>query len=216
MEPLRRVVTAPSDGSTTGQVGSVFWIHGRQEGIAGKVVAMTVWVGLLRGVNVGGANKLPMKDLRASIEWLGYRNVESYIQSGNLIFESDAQEERVVSDLRRLIEDRHGLTVPVVARTFSEMEAALIGHPSANGDVDPKLLHVAFLDRAPDDPGSVAADAWAPDLWSVSGRELYLTYPNGSARSKMTIDRFEKPWGVTATARNLNTVAKIVDLAARR
>jgi uncharacterized protein (DUF1697 family) len=104
----------------------------------------------------------------------------------------------------------------VVARTIAEMEAAFVGHPSANGDIDHKLLHVAFLDRAPEDPGSVAADAWWPDRWSVSGRDLYLTYPNGSARSKMTIDRFERSWEVTATARNLNTVGKLVHLAALR
>ncbi len=177
---------------------------------------MTAWIALLRGVNVGGANKVAMKDLCASVESLGYEEVVTYIQSGNLIFESDDAEDRVVARLREVIENRHGLSVPVVARTLSEMKAALAGHPDAGGDLDGKLLHVAFLDRIPQDAGGVEAGAWLPDRWSRTGRELFLTYPGGSARSKMTIDRFEKPWGVTATARNLNTVAKLVELAASR
>ena len=177
---------------------------------------MTVWIASLRGVNVGGANKLPMKELRASVESLGYRDVATYIQSGNLVFQSDDAEETIVAAPRDLLGDRHALSVPVVARTLAEMKAALAGHPDAGGDIDPKLLHVAFLDRAPKDPGGVEADAWLPDRWSLTGRELFLTYPEGSARSKMTLNRFEKPWGVIATARNLNTVAKLVELATSR
>lgn len=175
---------------------------------------MTVWIALLRGINVGGANKLPMKDLRASVESLGYRNIATYIQSGNLIFESDEAEDTIVAALGDIMGERHGLCVPVVVRTLAEMEAALAGHPG--GEIHPKFLYVAFLDRVPHDPGGVEADAWLPDRWSLTGRELFLTYPHGSARSRMTIDRFEKPWGVTATARNLNTVAKLVELATLR
>ncbi len=179
-------------------------------------LGMTVWIALLRGINVGGANKLPMKDLRASVESLGYRDVATYIQSGNLVFESDEAEDTIVAALRDMIGERHGLSVPVVVRTLVEMEAALAGHPDAAGDIDPKLLHVAFLDRVPHDAGGVEADAWLPDRWSLTGRELFLNYPHGSARSRMTIDRFEKPWEVTATARNLNTVSKLVELATLR
>lgn len=180
---------------------------------------MTVWVGLLRGVNVGGGNRLVMADLRVSIESLGYTDVATYVQSGNLVFAGpDTEDEAtVVARLRDVLAARHGLTVPVVVRTGAELAALDRRHPLDDGTVEPKLLHVAFLDRAPD-PAAVATvdvDAWLPDRWAVAGRELFLAYPAGSARSKMTIDRFERPWGVTATARNVNTVAKLAELAHR-
>jgi uncharacterized protein (DUF1697 family) len=176
---------------------------------------MTTWIALLRGINVGGGNRLSMKDLRSSVESLGYSQVATYIQSGNIVFDSDEGADAIVDALRVVIAERHGLAIPVVVRTLPEMEAALAGHPERDSEIDPKLLHVAFLDRAPEDPDGVEADAWLPDRWSLEGRELFLTYPDGSARSKMTIERFEKPWAVTATARNLNTVAKLVELAGR-
>ncbi len=179
---------------------------------------MTIWIALLRGINVGGANKIAMRDLRASVASLGFDDVETYIQSGNLVFERDASEAAIGADLRRVLVEEHGLDVPVVVRAADEFGAAADRHPDAGGDVDPKLLHVAFLDRAPEPAAvdAVAPDEWAPDRWSVVGRDLFLTYPGGSARSKMTIDRFERAWDVTATARNLNTVARILELARSR
>ena len=181
---------------------------------------MTTWVALLRGINVGGANKVAMKDLRASVSSLGYADVVTYIQSGNVVFDTgdDATESAVNEAIRSLLVETHGLEVPVVVRTATEFEGAADRHPDADGGIDPKLLHVAFLDRTP--AAAAVADLdpqeWDPDRWSLVGRELYLTYPDGSARSKMTIDRFERPWGVTATARNLNSVRKIVELARSR
>jgi hypothetical protein len=81
--------------------------------------------------------------------------------------------------------------------------------------IDPKLLHVAFLDRLNTDlSDGPDSDRWLPDRWAIEGRELFLAYPGGSARSKMTIEQFERPWDVTATARNLNTVVKLAEMAA--
>lgn len=179
---------------------------------------MSTWIVLLRGINVGGSNKIAMADLRASLTDAGFDDVATYIQSGNLLFDSELAEPGVVETTRRALVDRHGLDVPVVARTRAEVEGVADRHPDAAGDIDPKLLHVAFLDR---EPGAsvideIGVDTWAPDRWSLDGRELFLTYPDGSARSKMTIDRFEQPWAVTATARNLNTVRKLVELARSR
>ncbi len=179
---------------------------------------MTTWIGLLRGINVGGNNKIAMADLRVSLSNAGLHDVATYIQSGNLLFESDFAESDVVATLRTVLVEQHDLDVPVVARTLDELERVAARHPDEAGAIDPKLLHVAFLDRAPAPEAvrTVETDAWAPDRWTVEGRELFLTYPEGSARSKMTIDRFEKPWSVTATARNLNTVRKLVDLGRSR
>lgn len=179
---------------------------------------MTVWIGLLRGVNVGGTNKLPMAEFRASVESAGCREVSTYIQSGNVVFDAGGDEQSVVECLRKVLADRHGLDVPVVVREASEIESVAARHPFTDEIADPRLLHVAFLDRVPDqaDLPLIDTDAWAPDRWAVDGRELFLAYPNGSGRSKMTLERFERPWGVTATARNLNTVAQLAGLARGR
>ena len=175
---------------------------------------MTAWVALVRGVNVGGGNRLPMAELRASIESLGYDDVTTYIQSGNVVFCTDEAEHDIVDRIRAVVADRHGLSVPVVVRAGDELAGLADRHPFAADGIDPKLLHVAFLDRRPDVAGGPDPDRWLPDRWAVAGRELFLAYPGGSARSKMTIDQFERPWGVTATARNLNTIVKLADLVA--
>lgn len=173
---------------------------------------MTGWVALLRGVNVGGGNRLPMADFRDSVEALGYADVTTYIQSGNVVFRTDESETEIVERLRGVLSDRHGLAVPVVVRSGDELAGVVARHPFAGDRLDPKLLHVAFLDRAPDPADGPDEDRWSPDRWALVGRELYLAYPGGSARSKMTIEQFERSWGVTATARNLNTVAKLAEM----
>lgn len=182
---------------------------------------MTIWVGLLRGVNVGRGNRLPMADFRTSVAGLGYTDVATYVQSGNVVFRDgrdavgEADEATIAARLRAVLADSHGLSVPVVVRTAAELAAIDGSHPLDDGTVDPKLLHVAFLSGAPApaDIDRIDATEWLPDRWVLEGRHLFLAYPNGSARSKMTIDRFERAWGVTATARNLNTVARLVAMA---
>jgi uncharacterized protein (DUF1697 family) len=173
---------------------------------------VTVWVALLRGVNVGGGNRLPMADLRSSVESLGYDGVATYIQSGNVVFRSGHDEPGIVDALRTVLAERHGLSVPVVVRAAGELAGAAGRHPFDDGSIEPKHLHVAFLDRRPDLAAGPDPDDWLPDVWAVDGRELFLAFPNGSARSTMTIQRFERLWGVTATARNLNTVARLVEM----
>lgn len=176
---------------------------------------MTTWVALLRGVNVGGGNRLAMADLRQSVRSLGYTDVATHIQSGNVVFAADDDEPTIVGRLRRVLDADHGLAVPVVVRQGRNLVGVAGRHPFVRDGIDPKFLHVAFLDRQPADSRGPAADRWLPDRWALDGRELFLAYPHGSARSKMTIDQFERAWGVAATARNLNTVAKLADLAAR-
>ena len=179
---------------------------------------MTRWVGLLRGVNVGGHNKLPMADFRSSVEALGFADVSTYIQSGNVVF-TDAggrSEAEVVEMIRGALVERHDLAVPVVCRSAEELCAVTDVHPDGDGPIDPKFLYVAFLDVEPtaDQIASIDPGLYDPDRWLVEGREIYLTYPKGSGRSKVTIQLFEKPFAAAATARNLNTVRKFAALAA--
>lgn len=173
---------------------------------------MSRWVALLRGVNVGGANRLPMADLRASLTARGLADVATYVQSGNIAVTAGADhDERSIGSLVGLaIADDHGLSLPVVVRAADHLAEVAARHPDADGGIDPKLAHVVFLDRLPDAVADVPDPAaFAPDRWRLDGREVYVTYPNGSGRSKLTIDVFERAWGVTATARNLNTVRKL-------
>ena len=178
-------------------------------------------IALLRGINVGGRNVLAMADLRAVMHDLGFDNVATYIQSGNVVFDvagAAAQDEPAFAEgIATSIAQRHGLSVRVVLRSVGELARAAVGHPDADSGIDAKLLHVAFLDAAPSAAAVGALDPgpYEPDRWTVVGRDVYVRYPNGSARSKLTLDVFERAFGVTATARNLNTVRKLVELAAK-
>ncbi len=179
---------------------------------------MTRWIALLRGINVGGHNRLPMADLRATASSLGHRNVTTWIQSGNLVFDSDESSPQVLAaELASAIEDRHGLRVPVVLRTREELAAIVGRHPGLGEDVPSKLLQVVFLSDSPppDRVASLDPDSHAPDRWELHGREIFISYPEGSARSKLTIDVFERAFGVTATARNVNTVDRLVEIGGR-
>jgi len=181
---------------------------------------VTCWIALLRGINVGRTNRLPMADLRSTIEALGCRDVATYIQSGNVVFEASDQldefdEPTLASLIGRSVVERHGLDVPIVLRTAAEIARIAGAHPDATSGIDPKLLHVMFLDHPPLNDVHAAIDPalYEPDGWTVDGRQIYVRYPNGSARSKLTIDVFEKAFDVTATARNLNTVRKLAEIA---
>jgi uncharacterized protein (DUF1697 family) len=176
---------------------------------------VTRWIALLRGVNVGGGNKIAMPALRASCEAHGFERVATYIQSGNLVFESDGDEAAVTAALRQILREQHALNVAVVVRTAREMARVPDKHPGLVDHIDPKYLQVHFLDRKvdPADVAKVDPAAYDPDTFLVDGRQIYVTYPNGSGRSKLTIEVFERAFGVTSTARNLNTVRALIALA---
>ncbi len=180
---------------------------------------MTRWVAFLRGINVGGHNRLPMSDLSVTMRALGFDNVATYVQSGNVVFDAggggDADGEHLSGRITNAIAARHGLSVPVTLRSAEAVGRIALGHPDAGSGLDPKLLHVVFLNR---EPAAAAAatlepERFAPDGWTVDGHEIYVRYPMGSGRSKLTIEVFERAFDVTATARNLNTVRKLAGLA---
>lgn len=181
---------------------------------------MTRCVAFVRGINVGGSNKLPMADLRATVESLGHTDVSTYVNSGNVLFESadgsdaDVDEDSVAQGISTAIAARNGLTVGVVVRTVADLCIVAGRHPDAAGEVEAKFLHVLFLSRLPDPSLFDAIDPtrFAPDRWTVDGREVYICYPNGVGRSKLTLDVFERALDVIATGRNLNTVRKLVIL----
>ncbi len=174
-------------------------------------------VALLRGINVAGQKRVPMAELRELVAALGYAGAVTYIQSGNLVFDTDDDEQSIVLSLEQAIADRFGFSVPVVVRSAAELIAVARAHPLAGPGTDPRRLLVAFLDRPPGiDLGEVLdAEAYRPDAFTLIGRHLYLHYPNGSGRSKLTNALFEQALGVRSTTRNWTTVTRLARLAGR-
>lgn len=175
---------------------------------------MPTHISLLRGINVGGNKKIPMADLKALYESLGFRAVTTYIQSGNVVFDADSADSvELITRIEAAIAQRFGFDVTVLLRSADDLRRILDNDPFPG--VEPAKRHVLFLD-AP--PASAAVDALKVpaadgEEWLLTGREIYLHYPDGSGRSKMTGAFFEKALGVAATARNWNSINALYQLA---
>jgi uncharacterized protein (DUF1697 family) len=174
-----------------------------------------MYAALLRGINVGGKNTLPMDELRTLCHDLGHLDVVTYLQSGNVAFASGGDPKAIVAGMEGSIAERCGLKIAVVLRTHPELVRVAAGSPFDQDD--PKKLHVLFLSDRPK-AASLATldrDRSPGDEFHGAGRQLYLHFPNGSGQTKLTLDYFERRLGVTGTARNWNTLLKLVELTAR-
>jgi uncharacterized protein (DUF1697 family) len=178
---------------------------------------MDTFVALLRGINVGGRNAIPMGELRSALSSLGLEDVATYIQSGNVVFRSTGTARALAADIERQIAETFGITPTVLVRTPAELESIAGSNPFLRGEADHSKLHVVFLSRGATRKATAQLDPERspPDEFSVRGREIYLHLPNGAARSKLTIDYFERQLGVAATARNWNTLIKLLALSRR-
>lgn len=177
---------------------------------------MATWIVMLRGVNVGGANKLAMSDLRALVTRLGHSDVSTYIQSGNVVLTSPRDDRtRLAAEIGAGVEAILGSAITAVLRTPDELRAALEANPFGTGTANEgSRVLITFLSDEPaaDDIARLEPQRFAPDQFALVGSELYGHYPNGAGRSKMTLDYFEKRLRVRGTSRNLNTVAKLIEL----
>ena len=175
---------------------------------------MTVYVALLRGINVGGRSKLPMAQLRALAIECGLAEVRTYIQSGNLVFASPDPAAAVAGRLEATIAAAGGPAPRVAVRSRDELAAVVAGNPYLEQSTDAKQLHVAFLvegaDPAPLD--ELDLPGFAPEELTVRGRETYLYLPNGIGRSKLA-EALSRPKSTDATVRNWRTVLKLLELA---
>ena len=174
---------------------------------------MTAYVAFLRAVNVGGKNKVPMARLRDALAAAGLEEIATVLQSGNVVFRSRASAAAAAKVVAATIEETFGLEIGVVIRSAAELAAVAATTPflDQEPDGDAKTLHVAFLSARPS-AAAVAKldrDRSAPDSFAVAGREIYLSYPDGSGRSRLTLDYLEKKLGVTGTARNWRTVQRL-------
>lgn len=172
---------------------------------------MTTWVALLRGINLGSHNKVAMAELRELADGLGLADPETYLRSGNLVIDSDLSESALAQTLVDGIEERFGLQVPVICRSSEQLGQIASSHPFSSLGLDDKFLHVALLDREPEDRVSEMIDPadHHPDRLEADGREIYLAYPNGSGRSKLNQGLLEGRLGVSVTARNWRTVTEL-------
>lgn len=177
----------------------------------------SAYVALLRAVNVGGRNRLPMSDLVAMFEEAGCREVRTYIASGNVVYSATrACAERVPRAVARAIKERFGFESPVIVRTGAEMAAAAREHPHADGAAAEKLLHVMFLEGTPAPERIRALDPRRSpgDEFEVRGREVYVRYAQGAGETKLTNTCLEKALGTAGTMRNWRTVRKLAEMAA--
>jgi len=168
---------------------------------------MPAFIALLRAVNVGGTGKLPMSDLKNLCEAAGFTKVKTYIASGNVIFLSPKSEAQVKKTLESALAAYAGKPVGVLIRTAQEMAAVAAVNPYP--DRPGNRTVAIFLDTAPPADALQAATGIHDEEMALGTREIYVSYGQGMADSKLKI-----PVAKTGTARNLNTVAKLADLAA--
>jgi len=176
---------------------------------------MAVYVALLRGINVGGKNSLPMNDLSALFTDAGCTDVRTYVQSGNVVFHaSPSLARRIPAVIEEAISDQFGLRVPVMTRTAAELRDVVKDNPFLRGKPETETLHVAFLADTPTAArvASLDENRSPPDAWEVRGRKIYLRLPNGVGRTKLTNAYFDSKLGTTSTLRNWRTVLKLVEL----
>ena len=176
---------------------------------------MEIWIALLRGINVGGRNRLPMASLRDILSTAGAKDVSTWIQSGNAIFHAEITSTNTVSaNVSSLIEKAHGFAPAIRLLTADELDLAIQSNPHTDAENDPKSLHVNFLDEPPDAErlAHLRDLATVNESFEVIGRHLYLYAPDGIARSKLA-SGLDRALGPSATARNWRTVLKIADLA---
>jgi uncharacterized protein (DUF1697 family) len=171
-----------------------------------KKEAMQAFIALLRAVNVGGTGKLPMSELKAMCEAAGFKSVKTYIASGNVVFKSGKSEAEVKATLEAALAAYAGKPVGVMVRTAPEMAAVLSANPFHG--VPGNRTVAIFLDAPPprDTLGKVAGQV--REELALGRREIYGYYPDGQGESKLTI-----PAAKNGTARNMNTVAKLAQMA---
>ncbi len=170
---------------------------------------MPAYVALLRAVNVGGTGALAMSDLRRLCAEAGFLRTETYIASGNAVFEADQAEAEIRGRLERALARHLGAPFAVLVRSAQELAAALAGNPFP--DLPEKFTYALFLPSPPVPADLAAARGRSDERLAFGAREIYLGYPSGMGRSKLTL-----PASKAGTARNMNTLAKLAQMALAR
>ena len=176
---------------------------------------MNTIIALLRGINVGGHNKLPMRDLVQILQEMDLQNVQTYIQSGNVVFQTIRMDLPVLSqEISAAIGQNKGFSPYVILLTLPELQTAVKANPFPEGQEDPKSLHFYFLEKAPVNPdfSPLEAAKSESERFELIDKVFYLYAPEGIGRSKLA-EKVGRGWDVTVTARNWRTVSKLVEMA---
>lgn len=166
---------------------------------------MHTHISLLRGINVGGHNLIKMEDLRAIYASLKFRNVQTYVQSGNVVFQSADSDP--AAKIEAAIEKKYGFRPTVITRTAEDLERVIARNPFPNAE--PNRLIVTFCRAEP--PTRAVLDL--NEQMHLHGRELYIYYPNGQGKPNVPWAKIEKALGVPGTGRNWNTIQKLLEMA---
>ena len=176
---------------------------------------MSTYIALLRGINVGGSNILPMRELIVLLEELGLSRVKTYIQSGNVVFQSGHNDiKELAQKISAAIGNSHGFAPHIFLLDLSALQAAVAANPFPQAENDPNTLHLFFLDEVPQNPDWAALESIKAETeqYRLVNNVFYLHAPDGIGRSKLA-GKVEKVLGVAVTARNWRTVSKVIAMA---
>jgi len=196
---------------------------------------MTTFVALLRAVNVSGQNRVPMAELRASMAAAGYGDVQTYLQSGNIVFDAAADPDadagagrqaaaaqELATAVHRLIERKFGCDVRVLVLTAAELARVAVANPflrAAGSGFDEKSLHATFLEEPASEADfaglAIPAQPGERAKLAAGGRVIYLHLPHGYGRTKLHNGYFERRLGAAATTRNWRTVLALAEMSAK-
>lgn len=178
---------------------------------------VSTYIALLRGINVGGHNRLAMADLRGVLADLGHGDVRTYVQSGNAVFTSTRTDpEAIGAALRQRLGTDFDVSPTVMVRTAEDLAAIVQANPFAEqAQQEPTTVHVAFLSSQPTDATALGVDPdeYAPEQLALGDRVVYLHLPGGMGRSRLATDLGKRRSGVEMTVRNWRTVSKLLEMA---
>ncbi|WP_215907111.1 DUF1697 domain-containing protein [Kordia aestuariivivens] len=169
-----------------------------------------IYIAILRGINVSGSKKLPMAELRTLLSTLGFTDVQTYIQSGNVVFKAAKQhQEKLGNQIAEAIKKQYDYEVPVLVKTIDQWKTAIANNPFAEADISKQ--GITFLATIPS-ATTIEIDS-KDDRFEIINSEIYLDCPGGFGRTKLTNNFFERKLKIRATTRNWKTIYKLLDLA---
>ncbi len=176
---------------------------------------MTNKIAVLRGINVGGKRRILMADLKLIFRELGCTDVATYIQSGNVIFKSQAESQELENRIAKAITETFGFDVPVIVRTSEELSESATRNPFYKTDTDINKLHLTFLKEKPSEENREHAETYIyePDKFIIDRKDVFIFCEGKYHKTKLTNNFFEKKLKVGATTRNWKTVMKLIELS---
>jgi uncharacterized protein (DUF1697 family) len=169
---------------------------------------------LIRGINVGTKNSLPMAELRAMLARIGCTDVQTYVQSGNAVFGTTLGAPELTAAIEAALDRYMGRPIDTTLRTHKQMKAIVEGNPFAKVATRPQHLCVTFLSKSPAklEVARLHSQDFEPELFKIAGKEIYTWHPNGQGQSPLREALWKLPFRGAVTTRNWNTVSKLLGM----